>query len=317
MAPNKWAVPLLSVIAAGCGDATGMRTAGDGTENVFDGSAPTTGDLLFHETFSDGLNEERWILQCRQAYSCDVFTENGNRFFRSTWRPWDIRILADTLSGNGGAELAERAPAATHEAVDRDLWYAWRFRVMDLTALENDFAGGVINGQFHHQESLGPGASPPIAIHLRTDPGAADDQLSLQLKLPCTEGTPGCRDTGCGGGWCLTLRPLTHRLPHDQRGQWHTVELHIFWSAASDGWVRWFVDGKSVLVEQPGLPWAVGSARLTGIRTLPNGFPNYFKLGQYVVNFADNYPQWETPPGQIVVDFDDMAIGTDRRSVTR
>jgi hypothetical protein len=95
------------------------------------------------------------------------------------------------------------------------------------------------------------------------------------------------------------------------------VELHAFRSASSDGWVEWFLDGEPVLVDQPGLPWAVGTARLTGIPTLPNGYPNYFKIGQYVLNWTPDYQLLVAPPGQIVVDFDDLAIAADRRPGNR
>ena len=273
-----------------------------------DGNGPTTGELLSHETFSGGLNGSRWALQCRQTYSCLVLEENGNHFFRSTWRPWDIRIRADVLRGRGGAELAERVPDATAQSVRRALWYRWRFRVMDLTALERRLAGAVIIGQFHGRDGGGIGLSPPIAIRLRAGAGAEDDELSLQLKLPCAAGTPPP---------CRTLRPLVRRLPRRDRGAWYAVELHVLWSAASTGWVEWFVDGEPVLVDRPGLPWPVGSARLTGMSNVPNGFPNYLKIGQYVINWADDYRRGGTPPGQIVVDFDDIAIGTDRPSVNR
>ncbi len=164
----------------------------------------------------------------------------------------EFRLIPGQARKNNGirAEISVNFPYKAGDIVR----YKWQMRLPDDFKADEPQNRWWVMGQWHDQPDRTkgetwqgfPGRSPPVSFNY----GRRDGKDFLSLLV----GSPRMKSVG--------LLPIT-------RGAWHSIDVVIQWSQASEGKVAVFFDGSKA-------PAVSGSGP-----NMHNGFHHYLKLGMY------------------------------------
>jgi hypothetical protein len=319
--------------------------------------------ILFQDSFSSGINSQFWSTTCMDNSStlvsgslpCSVINDpanSTNKIARVEWRPWNKRQSGDLPKKRGGAEFVQSLDPSTTTQYQNNggvvtegwnlspgvwpdnVWLKFKFRLTNLSALDNDYASSVIFFQLHHRdpqkvggpnEPVDTGISPNPAIVVTTD--ELGDHISLQLEGKCipTNTNKGyCKNDSCNDQYCIVYKPITINLPVSDRGKWHEIGLRILFSQEPTGSIQmWFdkvlqgVNNQLIpgRIKAGASPWPAGSTTITNFVTQQNNWPQYIQFGAYVLGWPDNWMTMVPDNSSIIIDFDDFKFAKTGESI--